>query len=630
MVDNNSNLEHNMEVGGGGFGHAGPSGGVCPPADTEGAERGSLRSDETGYRPGKPICWYGAECRKLRDPAHCEKYDHNMRPCKFGVRCRRQGRGCRYDHPAKGAGKSPLLKGASNNNAGGQRNDRGNSNSNSNHVAGDEPDPARPVPFVFFLICICALGLVIVPILGECDADIHSKIFFFGSLLTIPFIIFEVLLYTQRSWVLQKFLEGDYSEKATSRKLGLLWYPETVQLLRFTTGDLAGNNIEQYATWETNDVQQQYEAAVGNRDGGQVRRGSSSQNNNSRGGFEFDFPDAFEGEGVTLDASGNLRGLGRTRARFDGSNIVSGDSAWAKAGYWRRDLVTKVLLLLFVVGVECAFVSTMMPPGVAGLGGLAGHMRMPLNTVFVVDGSASIQPEMWQAQQQAGEAFIRAFEKTYGDHGDLNVGIVQFSTEAKIEAPLTSDIPSVLTKFQGLQQMEALTYFDKGLSLCSDNLQKYDAEHKSFDVCVLITDGIDMSELKPEALQALLPTDAAIFGIFVGADDGGINLLKDITECGLAKSENRKCDFFASASDYKRLSAKADEVAHEVVRGVDMAQCAEVSALIGLPVALGMCLPYILWYASCTGLTMWRRRESDNYRSIKGNNNFLNTNTNSN
>jgi len=447
-------------------------------------------------------------------------------------------------------------------------------------------------------------------------------------LLTIPFIVFEILLFTRRGWVLQKFLEGDYSEKATYRKLPLLWYPETLQLLRYTTGDLAGNNIEQYATWETNDVQQQYEAAVGNRDGGQVRRCSGSQNRNSRDGFEFDFPDAFEGDGVTLDATGNLRGLGRTRARFDGNNIVSGDGAWTKGGYWRRDVVTKVLLLLFLVGVECAFVSAVMPPGVAGLGGMVGHKRMPLNTVFVVDGSASIQPEMWKAQQQAGAAFIRAFEKKYGDHGDLSVGIVQFSTEARIEAPLSSDVPAVLTAFQGLKQMEALTYFDKGLSLCNDNLQKYDAEHKSFDVCVLITDGIDMSELKPAALQALLPHDAAIFGIFVGSDTGGIQLLEDITECGLAKSEDHKCEFFASASDYKGLSAKADEVAHEVVRGVDLAQCAEVSALIGLPVALGMCLPYILWYASFTGLTMWRRRESNNYRSLKGNNNFLNANSN--
>jgi len=285
-------------------------------------------------------------------------------------------------------------------------------------------------------------------------------------------------------------------------------------------------------------------------------------------------------------------------------------------------LVTKLLLLVFMVGVECAFVAILMPPGVKGLGGLDVHERMPLNVVFVVDGSASITPEKWAAQQTAGEEFIEAFEKTYGqEHGELNMGVVQFSTDARTEKALTSDIPSVLTTFQNMQQMEALTYFDKGLSLCNGNLESYKSQRKSFDVCVLITDGIDMSELQPSALQALVRANTAIFGIFVGDAENGIELLKDITECGRAKSAKHECDFFASASDYATLSARADEVAGEVVRGVDIAMCAEVSALIGVPTALCMCLPYVLMYASLTGLTMWRRRHaSNNYREIKGQN----------
>merc|ERR1712129_208760 len=182
--------------------------------------------------------------------------------------------------------------------------------------------------------------------------------------------------------------------------------------------------------------------------------------------------------------------------------------------------------------------------------------------------------------------------------------------------------------------MEALTYFDKGLSMCKTNLEGFDPNRASFDVCVLITDGIDMSEMEPSALQALLPPNTAVFGIFVGDDDNGIGLLKDITECGKAKSQKHgDCNFFASASDYAALSSKADEVAGEVVRGVDLAMCAMMSALIGVPTALIMCLPYILWYASFTGLTMWRRRaesnnfRSNNYRSLKGDNGkFSNSN----
>jgi len=45
--------------------------------------------------------------------------------------------------------------------------------------------------------------------------------------------------------------------------------------------------------------------------------------------------------------------------------------------------------------------------------------------------------------------------------------------------------------------------------------------------------------------------------------------------------------------------------------------CAIVSALIGVPTAICMCLPYVLWYASCTGLTIWRRRNNSNNSSSK-------------
>jgi len=573
----------------------------------------SARSDGrslANFNTGKPMCWYGAACRKIRDPAHSEKYDHETKPCKFGAKCRRKGRGCLYQHPAPGAQGAPLLNAAA-------RKDRNNF-SNRNEVNGNglsmcEPEPERPIPFAVLLLCLCAVGLVGLPVIGECDESMHEKLFKFGCALGVPFFLFELLLLTCRGWVLRRFLEGDFSERATFRRLGCLWYPEPLQILRYTTGDQAGNNIEQYATWETNDLQQQVENVTGgNRDGGQVTFAT--------GNFNMDFPGEFDSGAVTVDGDGTLQGLG-IPAKFDGSNIVSGDGAWAKAGYWRLDWVTKILLLLFLIGIECSFVAVLMPPGVKGLGGLDGHERMPLNAVFVVDGSASITPDMWLAQQTAGEEFIQAFEKKYGrNRGELSMGLVQFSDDARTEQPLTSDIDAVLAKFQTLQQMEATTYFDSGLSLCKNNLESYASDRKSFDVCVLITDGVDMSELKPSALQALLPPDTAIFGIFVGVDEGGMDLLKSTVECGKAKSTKHECDFFASATDYKALSLKADEVADEVVRGVDVATCAEVSALIGIPTALFMCMPCILLYAGYTAITMVKRRQTNNnYRSLKNN-----------
>merc|ERR1719203_19122 len=159
----------------------------------------------------------------------------------------------------------------------------------------------------------------------------------------------------------------DYSERATFRELSFLWYPVPLQLLRYTSGDVAGNNIEQYATWETNDVQQQVEYMTGgNRDGGQVIKAD--------GGFILNFPGVFPTCPTRPGETGLMEGLG-AEAYFDGSNIISHGGAWSKAGYCRLDFVTKLLLLLAVVGLECIFVAVNMPPGVQGV---TGHARMPL------------------------------------------------------------------------------------------------------------------------------------------------------------------------------------------------------------------------------------------------------------
>lgn len=588
---------------------------VCPPADASTRTGGTpaVASTRTG---GKPPCWHGASCRKKHDPEHCRRYDHQSRPCKFGAKCRRQGRGCRYEHPGAGDKSQGLLKAAPRH--------RGNDNGNDFEGNGLElggADPARPVPFIFLLVCTCAGGLLVLPLLGACNADRHQNMFYAGLALLVPYALLELLLFCKRSWVLQRFLEGEYSERATYRTLGCLWYPVPVQLLRYLTGDVAGNNIEEYATWETNGVQDNVDNAMGgNADGGQVFR--------SPDGYSFDFPGEFTGSSATVNAKGELEGLG-VRAKFDGSNIISQGGAWARSGYWRLDWVTKVFLLIFVLGVQCVFVSVSMPPGIPGIPSLlkgSGH-QMHLNAVFVVDGSASIQPNMWAAQQKAGEEFIRAFQKAYGKkhHGQLSMGIVQFSTDARTEVPLTDNIPQVVQTFQKLQQMMKYTYFNKGLSTCGQDLMDFEQakpEGESFDICILITDGIDMSKKLPTQLQELVPSETAIFGIYVGADSNGLQLLKSVTECGKAESPNHPCDFFASASDYKLLAAEADEVANEVTRGVSVAMCAMVTALIGLPAAIGMALPYILWYASCTGYTLWRRHHESNKRAVKSNGNF--------
>jgi len=402
-----------------------------------------------------------------------------------------------------------------------------------------------------------------------------------------------------------------------------------LQVLQYTSGDLAGNNVEQYATWETNDVHQQFEeVAGGNRDGGQVYALGN-------GSYQFNFPGDFASCATHLGARGLLQGLG-VDAKFDGSNIVSQGGAWSKAGYWRLDFVTKVLVLLCLMGVECAFVAVSMPPGMPAMPampGLGAHGRMPLKAVFVVDGSSSIEPEMWKHQQKAGEEFVRAFERNYGGHpGDLNVGVVQFASEAVVEQRVTDDMKTALEQLTTMPQLHGGTLYNEGLRACRRSLDidiRLAAE-SSFEVCILITDGLDNSMLSTKELQSIVGVDTAVFGIFVGGGKEAVKgepFLRQLVDCGKAKhAQQSTCDFFASASDYAALSAKADEVTSAITSSVDLATCAMVTALIGLPVGLLMCLPYILWYLSCTSITMYRRRhhESNGYNNL--NNSGMNAN----
>merc|ERR1712156_592289 len=118
----------------------------------------------------------------------------------------------------------------------------------------------------------------------------------------------------------------------------------------------------------------------------------------------------------------------------------------------------------------------------------------------------------------------------------------------------------------------------------------------------------------------------AIFGIYVGRDQEGKDRLRSLVTCGQAHKAGKPCSFFASAADYSELATKAHDVATEVTHGADLAMCAMMSALIGIPTALCMCIPYILWFASCTGFTIWKRRfvQGSSYRTLSNNNAALN------
>merc|ERR1712063_31607 len=130
-----------------------------------------------------------------------------------------------------------------------------------------------------------------------------------------------------------------------------------------------------------------------------------------------------------------------------------------------------------------------------------------------------------------------------------------------------------------MMQQQGDTQFDKALSLCQQLLDGYtQAGEKTFDVCVLITDGEDRSYLSDYQLKGLVEKDTAVFGIFVGSDNGGGPKLHNIVGCGKAEGKGKEgCDFFASATDFDGLAAKTEEIAEDVAHGSDLVLCAERS-----------------------------------------------------
>jgi len=338
------------------------------------------------------------------------------------------------------------------------------------------------------------------------------------------------------------------------------------------------------------------------------------KNFDSKTCFTISIPESFGPDvKVKIDAKGELCGSSLPfQAVFDGSAIVAESGAregqaWRKAGYWRLDFLMKVVMTVAFVGLEAIFVSTVLPPGVAS----EASARLPLNAVFLVDGSASIRPPQWTTAIQANKNFIADFTRVYSaEMGKLNFGFVQFSTISRVEQPITHDLSTVNSTLDGMQQMNGNTDMDKALRQCQALLNGYTAAGQTtFDVCVLITDGEDTSYKTEAELKSNVAADTAVFGIFVGSNQRGADKLHNLVDCGKAKGKSKGgCDFFASATDFNALIEKTHEIAEDVTRGSDMVLCAERSAIIETPFLLSLMLPAVLWYVSCCTVTIAKRR----------------------
>jgi len=163
--------------------------------------------------------------------------------------------------------------------------------------------------------------------------------------------------------------------------------------------------------------------------------------------------------------------------------------------------------------------------------------------------------------------------------------------------PLTNDLKAAVAALRNIEQHAGGTVFSGALRLCQQQLSGYHAAGaKTFDVCVLITDG-QTSESTAE-LKRIVQQDTAVFGIFVGSNPTSAELLRGLSTCGAA-NHSSSCHFFASATNFQELRRNARQVAEAVARGSDTAgggQRGRQPPPAWLALFLLTAVPFIAWW----------------------------------
>jgi hypothetical protein len=356
---------------------------------------------------------------------------------------------------------------------------------------------------------------------------------------------------------------------------------------------------------------------------------------------------------VTMDSDGNLIGDEVPISRFDGTSVIvaSGDfqdESWRKVGYWNLGFVMKVIITMAVIGIETMIAALAFPPGAIWL----GSDRRPLNAVFLVDCSNSITGDMWEGIRQANLEFVADLAAVYApkrppwvqwwmvgdpitywsrgmafqeETSQLNIGFVQFATTAHVIAPVTpivdahgypTELMANLTDTLNRTEQKGgiMTKFDKALELCQEELDGFTLGLKTFDICVIITDGEDNSFRSTAELKSLLHNDTGVFGIFVGQDEAGSTKMQDLVGCGevddTCDSTLTSDDFFVASSNFSALHESTYNVAELMSADEDLYECGMIDMEAGFLFAGLLMLPLIIWWTWGTAVTTAKRREA--------------------
>jgi hypothetical protein len=270
-----------------------------------------------------------------------------------------------------------------------------------------------------------------------------------------------------------------------------------------------------------------------------------------------------------------VRGLPK-QLEFDGSRLSFTSAAgatheWAKIGLLRLEWIRKTLIGMALVGLVMASVAACFHPGLGQCSPIvietSREVRTPLRAAFLVDGSTSVKDE-FDDEKRATQAIMEAFREAYEPDIDrLHQGVVQFASNLKVEQSMTNDFSQVESSVRNMQLLGGVTYFEGPLRECQKMLDQYgDAGEQTFDVCILITDGVsDESNAELKAMN-LLRSTTKLMGIYVGTNAAHREKLRELSSCTTAS--NQQCAFFESAADFALLRARASDLAQGVTTGL--------------------------------------------------------------
>lgn len=496
-----------------------------------------------------------------------------------------------------------------------------------------------PIPFAIEAIALLGLLFPTLALAQGCSCSSRWILFAVGLILCVPCIAFEVLLLKRPLIVLKRFVVGCYAADVERRSLNCFWTPSSASYVAKKQDANSQGSDGQSSQWTSFGFWfcKPYapEGAIVSLADSQFANVSSTSSLASASDADRPGSTLVKLSVVRLSSGalgrqqqiecqlhtdGTIVGM-LERGKFTGSAIEfdapkSGPTSetWAKLGSWRLDFVRKILSATAVVGLAMSLAAASVYPHLTFDCGptydtTIVSVHTPMEVVFLLDASSSMDDAAWSGEQEAVKTIIDAFVNVYRpEDSKVHVGITQFSSSTNVDVHLTNDLEGLvyprLPPSGSLTQAGGLTDYGAALASCAQQLQQGVAG--AYKVCVMTTDGScnaasgkqcpDNSALR----KTVTDVGAEFMGIYIGSESASSEeSLKEIA-CG----SGEPCKWFTSAEGYNfaQLKANAENIAESIVLDAqERQQKHEIVYTCGSPPlwtlnCLSLCVPFIVWW----------------------------------